>query len=51
LAVGFWESQDELSEIWQVGRLYKPQMTPEKRKQLLKNWKRAVRRSLKWEKK
>lgn len=51
LAVGFWESQDELSQIWQVDRVYKPQMTQEKRKRLLKGWKRAVKRSLNWEKK
>jgi len=50
LAVDFWESQEELSRIWQVDRVYKPQMSREKRERLLDDWKRAVQRSLNWEK-
>lgn len=50
LAVSFWESQEELSQIWQVDRVYKPQMSREKRERLLEGWKRAVQRSLNWEK-
>jgi glycerol kinase len=50
LAVNFWESQEELSRIWQIDQVYKPQMSREKREQLLDGWKRAVQRSLNWEK-
>ena len=50
LAVGFWESQEELSQIWQVDRVYKPQMRRKRRERLLEGWKRAVQRSLNWEK-
>ncbi len=48
LQVGFWKSLDELREIWQVGGEWKPQMTTERRKELLANWDKAVERTLNW---
>lgn len=51
LAVGFWESVEELAQIRQVDRVYKPQMSQEKRERLLAGWKKAVQRSLNWEEK
>jgi glycerol kinase len=48
LAVGFWSSQQELSEHWQVDRTFEPQMQQEQREQLYAGWKRAVERSLHW---
>jgi len=51
LATGFWESQEELFRIWKVDRVYKPQMSLEKRERLVEGWKRAVQRSLNWESK
>lgn len=48
LQVGFWKSLDELREIWQVGGEWKPQMSSERRKELLANWDKAVERTLNW---
>jgi glycerol kinase len=48
LAVGFWSSQQELSEHWQVDRTFEPQMKQDQREQLYAGWKRAVERSLHW---
>jgi glycerol kinase len=48
LAVGFWGSQQELSEHWQVDRTFEPQMKQDQREQLYAGWKRAVERSLHW---
>ena len=48
LQVGFWSSLDQLKEIWQVGGEWKPQMSPERRTELLKNWDKAVQRTLDW---
>ncbi|MDR9363546.1 MAG: glycerol kinase GlpK, partial [Microbacteriaceae bacterium] len=48
LQVGFWNSLDELREIWQVGGEWKPQMSSERRKELLANWDKAVERTLNW---
>jgi glycerol kinase len=49
LAVGFWNSQQEVSEQWAVDRTFEPQMSEDQRNQLYTNWKRAVERSLRWE--
>src|SRR5690349_21453641 len=48
LATGFWSSQQELSEHWQVDRTFEPQMKQDQREQLYAGWKRAVERSLHW---
>ena len=48
LQIGFWSSLDELKEIWQVGGEWKPQMSTERRNELLKNWDKAVQRTLDW---
>ncbi len=49
LAVGFWESQQEVSEQWAIDRTFEPSMSKDQRDSLYKGWKRAVERSLKWE--
>ena len=43
LATGYWKSKDEIKENWQLGRAFESEMDEEKRNQLLKGWKRAVR--------
>ena len=48
LAVGYWTSKDEIKENWQQGRQFDPTMEDDKRKDLLKGWKRAVRCALAW---
>lgn len=48
LAIGYWKSKDEIKENWQLGRAFESEMDEEKRNQLLKGWKRAVRCAIAW---
>jgi glycerol kinase len=51
LAVGFWESKDEITKNWAVDRTFESVMADEKRTKLYSNWQRAVKRSMDWEEK
>ena len=46
LAVGYWKDKQEIRENWQLGKTFRPEMTPERRTKLLKGWKRAVKCAL-----
>ena len=48
LAVGFWESEQEIEAMWQLDRRFEPCMNEAARQKLLHNWRRAVERSKKW---
>ncbi|TFC19148.1 glycerol kinase GlpK, partial [Cryobacterium algoritolerans] len=48
LAVGFWSSLDELRANWQEDSRWEPQMDVAERDRLLRNWKKAVTKSLDW---
>jgi glycerol kinase len=48
LAVGFWSSIDELQQYWQKDKVFSPGMTDDKRKDLQKNWKKAVKAAQAW---
>jgi glycerol kinase len=48
LAVGYWESLEELRENWQVDSSFEPSMDDEKVQQLYSRWGDAVERSLDW---
>ncbi len=43
LATGYYKSKEEIRENWKLGKVFEPSMDEEKRKALLKGWKRAVR--------
>ncbi len=49
LAVGFWQSKEELAERWQLNRRFESSMEDAKRNKLYSGWKRAVTRSMDWE--
>jgi glycerol kinase len=49
LAVGYWDSQDEIAEMWQIDKEFTPAMSEENRDKLYAGWKRAVERAVKWE--
>ena len=49
LAVGFWESQDDLRERWSEDKRWEPAMDDDEREHGYARWKRAVERSLDWE--
>jgi glycerol kinase len=48
LAVGYWESQDQLAANWRLDRTYTPQMTVDRRDRLYRGWQEAVHRSRGW---
>ena len=43
LATGYWKSGTEIRENWVLGKSFMPDMPEDRRKELLKGWKRAVR--------
>jgi len=48
LAVGFWSGLDELRSNWQEDARFTPSMKPAERERLLRNWKKAVSKTLDW---
>jgi glycerol kinase len=48
LAVGFWESQEELKSLWKSDKNFFPQMEDGRRKQLVYFWQKAVERTKNW---
>ncbi len=49
LAVGFWETEEELESKWHLDRSFEPKMSTDQREALLSKWHRAVERSRAWE--
>lgn len=49
LAVGFWDSQDEIKEKWAIDREFTSTMSEDMRKKKYRGWKKAVERSMDWE--
>ncbi|MBP0600433.1 glycerol kinase GlpK [Herbaspirillum sp. LeCh32-8] len=48
LAVGFWESQEQIAALWQVERRFEPRMGEAERGILLEKWHKAVACSRGW---
>ena len=48
LAVGYWESLDDVRRNWALDREFAPQMDSARGERLYAGWKRAVARSLAW---
>ena len=48
LSVGFWKDREELTHIWELGRVFIPEMDETERAMLLKGWKKAVKCALVW---
>jgi glycerol kinase len=46
LAVGFWESQEEIAKQWAVDRTFLPKMSEENRHKLYDGWKKAVKATM-----
>jgi glycerol kinase len=49
LAVGYWKSEEELVQYWQVEKRFEPSMGQEQRSALLAQWRRAIERAKAWE--
>ena len=50
LAVGYWDSLDEIRKNWAVDRCFAPQITEDDRKVRLKGWQKAVSCAAGWAK-
>ena len=48
LAVGVWDSLEDIEENREVDRIFEAQMPKEERDRLYKGWKKAVERSMNW---
>ena len=46
LATGYWKSQEDVLDNWQIDRVFRPDMTKEQRETLLYGWHEAVKRTL-----
>lgn len=46
LAVGFWDSKDQIAAQWAVSREYQPRMSEDQRESLYASWGLAVQRAL-----
>ena len=51
LAVGFWNSKDEIEKIREVSKVFTPEMDEDTRTKLYSGWKKAVERAMSWEEK
>lgn len=49
LAVGFWQSKEEIANNWAIDRQFENQIEADYRAKLYKGWKKAVERSKGWE--
>jgi glycerol kinase len=48
LAVGFWQTTDELREHWNESKRWEPQWSEDQRASGYAGWKKAVERTLDW---
>ncbi len=48
LAVGFWESCEDLAHHWEIDKVFEPKMPSEKAEELKTKWKEAVKRAMNW---
>ena len=50
LAVGYWNSKEEIVANWSIDRIFQPDITKEERDAKSKGWKRAVKCACGWAK-
>jgi glycerol kinase len=48
LAIGFWQSQDEIEQKWAVEKTFEPKMSADERDSLYAGWQKAVERAKHW---
>lgn len=49
LAVGYWKDLDDLKQNWGIARTWTPDLSEARRKELHRQWKKAIERSFGWE--
>ena len=50
LAVGYWESMDDIKRNWSIDRVFEPEIAADLREKKLKMWKKAVACAFNWAK-
>jgi glycerol kinase len=50
LATGYWKSRSEITENWQISKIFEPDMGSARRKELHEGWAKAVKTSFGWAK-
>ncbi|RXI49834.1 glycerol kinase [Clostridium tetani] len=48
LAVGYWKDKKDVAQNWAISKTFEPDMTKERREELLEGWHEAVKRSMNW---
>ena len=48
LAVGVWESREQVAALWKTDTVFQPRWTEGQRDEQLKQWHRAVLRAMSW---
>ena len=48
LAVGYWESTDEIVDNWSEGKRWSPSMDEDEVERLHRNWTKAISKTLDW---
>ena len=48
LAVGVWESREQVAALWRTDRIFQPQWSEDQRAESLRQWHRAVLRAMSW---
>ena len=48
LAVGYWNSTEEIQQQWQMERVFSPTMTDTQRNELSDGWRRAINTAVSW---
>ena len=48
LAVGVWESREQVAALWRTDRIFQPQWSEDQRTERLRQWHRAVLRAMSW---
>ena len=50
LAVGYWKDKEDVAKNWAISKAFQPNMTSERRAELIDGWHEAVNRSKAWAK-
>ena len=48
LATGYWNSKEDVIQNWQIDKTFEPNISQEKREEMLKGWEKAVKCTLVW---
>ncbi|MBQ6834298.1 MAG: glycerol kinase GlpK [Lachnospiraceae bacterium] len=48
LAVGYWKDKDEVRKNWAIDKIFEPQISDDKRAEMVEGWDKAVKRSYGW---